>query len=63
MQETDIACFSGPIRIGEAARDLEGGFHTELEKIQYDNKNGDVRISTNGAAIARPAMTAMQSNA
>jgi hypothetical protein len=63
LQETDVAFFSGHIRVGEAARDFEGGFRAEVEKIQYETQNGDVRIITNGAAISTPAKTAVQSTA
>ena len=33
------------------------------EKFQYETRNGDVRISTNGAAISTPVKTAAQSTA
>ena len=32
-------------------------------KFQYETQNGDVRISTKGAAISTPAKTAAQSTA
>ncbi len=32
-------------------------------KFQYETQNGDVRISTNGAAISTPTKTAAQSTA
>ncbi len=63
MQEIDVAFFRGHVSIGEAARGFKGRFRAEVEKIQYETQNGDVRIITNGAAISTPTKTAAQSTA
>jgi hypothetical protein len=63
LQETDLAIFGGHVSVGEAARGFKGRPRAEVEKTQYEARNGDVRISTNGAAISTPAKTAAQSTA
>ncbi len=63
LQETDVAFFGGHVSVGETARGFKGRTRAGVEKIQYEARNGDVRISTNGAAISTPAKTAAQSTA
>ena len=63
VQEYGVALFGGHASVGEAARGFKGRIRAEVEKIQYEIQNGDVRISTNGAAISTLAKTAAQSTA
>ena len=55
IQENGEAIFGGHASAGEAAQ--------RLRKFQYESGNGDIRISTSGAAISTPAKTATQSTA
>ena len=55
--------FGGHASVGEVARGFRGGTRAEVRKYQYETQNGDVRISTNGAAISTPVKTAAQSTA
>ncbi len=52
--------FGGHASVGEAAWGFKGRTRAEVEKTQYEIQNGDVRISTNGAAISMPVKTAAQ---
>jgi hypothetical protein len=63
LQEIDVAFFGGHVSVRKAARGLKGRTRAEVKKIQYEARNGDIRISTNGAAISTPAKTAAQSTA
>jgi hypothetical protein len=63
LQEIDVAFFGGHVSVREAARGFKGRTRAEVEKIQYEARNGDVRISTKGAAISTPTKTAAQSTA
>ncbi len=63
IQKIGVA-FSVPTPVLEGQR---GALRVEpaqrLRKFQYETQNGDVRISTNGAAISTPVKTAAQSTA